>query len=210
MTKDLETIITAEVRWFWRGKPSEELIRDFFTGPYAAELGFSEPRTDDYFIFDRASTVGLKQREGKLELKALVEDAKGKISMPDFQIWEKRSVMEESSLDESLKFEEGWLSVTKARLLRRFKQIDDAVREVAPEQISGTNCQLEISAITCKDQDYWSYCLECYAEDGLPEKYFEIFYRHLSGNRLVPKATEESEPQSYPVFLSQLMRGQGI
>jgi hypothetical protein len=78
-----------EIRWFWPVHDQSEVLLAWFTrqgrlplvaetrqyvsqpdaGPFAKQ---ERPRTDEYLLLPNCQTVGVKQREGRLEVKALV------------------------------------------------------------------------------------------------------------------------------------------
>jgi hypothetical protein len=80
---------SAEIRWFWPGHAQWEVLLAWFTRqgrlPLVAEtrqnvsqpdvgrlVKQERPHTDDYRLLPNCQTVGVKQREGRLEVKALV------------------------------------------------------------------------------------------------------------------------------------------
>jgi hypothetical protein len=79
---------SAEIRWFWPGHAQWEVLLAWFTRegrlpliehtdtPDSAARPFvkqERPRTDEYLLLPNCETVGVKQREGQLEVKALVD-----------------------------------------------------------------------------------------------------------------------------------------
>jgi hypothetical protein len=80
---------SVEVRWFWPGHAQWEVLLAWFTRkgrlPLVAEtrqnvsqpdvgrlVKQERPHTDDYLLLPNCETVGVKQRQGRLEVKALV------------------------------------------------------------------------------------------------------------------------------------------
>src|SRR5207302_10844196 len=80
---------TAEVRWFFEG-PIPDEIEQWSCSSLALDAA---PREDHYLLFPAALCLGLKLREGWLEIKYLVESVGIHTFMPDctgpFRVWTK-------------------------------------------------------------------------------------------------------------------------
>src|SRR5438105_13694071 len=80
---------TAEVRWFFEG-PIPDEIKQWFCSGLALNAA---PREDHYLLFPAPLGLGLKLREGRLEIKYLVESVGIHTFMADVigtvQVWNK-------------------------------------------------------------------------------------------------------------------------
>jgi hypothetical protein len=84
-------LISAELRWFWKG-PSPSAIQNWFlNGPMPP--GGGKPRNDEYLLDPSQQELGIKRRSGRsgIEVKGLVE-VRARIPKPfggRVQIWTK-------------------------------------------------------------------------------------------------------------------------
>src|SRR2546427_2690824 len=61
---------TAEVRWFFEGQVPDEIEQWFCRSNLALKAA---PREDHYLLFPAVLGLGLKMREGRLEVKSLIK-----------------------------------------------------------------------------------------------------------------------------------------
>jgi hypothetical protein len=143
---------SAETRWFFPLALSSAL-EHWFT---AQGLVSREPtREDEYLIFPGCDSVGVKLREGKLEIKALVSasrplmlDAGINGRMDSWVKWSFDSTMLHQ-LDTVLHESSHWLKVRKTRLLRKFSGDSGYLVEVDATQplFPLMGCNVELTSI---------------------------------------------------------------
>jgi hypothetical protein len=162
---------TAEVRWFFPGRiPSE--VHDWFV----TVASLNEPparRIDKYMILPGTSSLGIKLRRGRLEIK-LRNFVYGEVHLHDrvsgsMQQWRKWSLgldQEDDALVEIMNQGNGWLDVLKERYLTRFaveRKIDVVPIEIG--EVSSSGCEVELTAIEAFDQKWWTIALESFGEE---------------------------------------------
>jgi hypothetical protein len=154
-------LTTAEVRWFFEG-PIPDDIERWFCRSHPANLG-----------------LGLKLREGRLEMKTLVEsrgirtftaDAAGTV-----QVWKKEAYGEPAVKEfERLRSSAPhlWLVVRKERTLRRFSLEGASIVEVPADRVVlRDGCHAELTTVMVDGAAYWSFNLEAYGNPAMVEDY---------------------------------------
>lgn len=179
------TIITTELRYFFADSTEPELQRAL-----QSWLKAEGQRTDIYRKFQRSENVGIKWRDGKIEVKSLVKNHEN--GTPPCQTWEKIALG-------TFALEGQCIEVKKKRWLHF---LNHELEEVNPE-IEG-NCQVEISKVHVLGKDYWSLCLEVGNLEIEKERLdlLEHVWRNLRARYpRLQKLVRGKTPMSYPEFL---------
>src|SRR5438093_13146168 len=83
---------TAEVRWFFEGQVPDEIEQWFCRSNLALKAA---PREDHYLLFPAVLGLGLKLREGRLEVKTLIKTLGVRSFTADVagtvQVWKKEA-----------------------------------------------------------------------------------------------------------------------
>jgi hypothetical protein len=148
---------STEIRWFWPGWAGWLALLDWFegNGRLPTPIHPEPARTDHYLCLPDCQTVGVKQREGRFEVKALttaphpatVETAVGQIDE-----WVKWSLQPSAAI--ALPFvadldQSGpWRAVSKQRYTRLYQVDGEWVTAVAPGTIIAAGCSVELTQIT--------------------------------------------------------------
>jgi hypothetical protein len=119
-------LISAELRWFWRGSLPSALEAWFRSGALAS--GGGKLRNDEYLMDPLQRELGIKKRSGRagIEIKGLVE-VRARLLMPldgCVQVWTKWT-SKALTIDHLPR-----LVVQKTRWLRKFDTSGSAVREL--------------------------------------------------------------------------------
>jgi hypothetical protein len=199
---------TTELRWFW---PEEEpALGRAAVDRLTSGLGLESEgeRTDRYLLFPTPA-VGVKVREGKLEIKHRLgarfdPEARGVI-----EAWVKWSgpaapaLAEPASTDAS----ERWIAVQKNRRSVTLAFERGGLRQVPRDQAGDHGCTLELTALEVHHDGsarrFWTVGLEAYADPAQQESW-------LRGTRRRFAAELESLPcapavsGSYPEWLHRL------
>lgn len=158
-------LLTAEIRWFWRGEIPREFEAWFCQpSPGVAMAGGGGVRVDEYLADAGQIQLGVKRRGGTegLEIKGLVSCDFAMLSCPPFagpiELWCKwRS-------DLLVMPSERIIAVQKRRRLRRFIVVDHMTEEIPldPSEIplKGkslplTGCNVELTRISLQDGSCW-------------------------------------------------------
>jgi len=149
---------SVEWRCFGSGELPGNLVRLWMQNHARREPA----RTDTYLLFPHARTVGVKMREGKLEVKALIQPKERTFRLSAFpdeqhlESWEKWS-LEQAHLEPLLDQWAGvrprqWLELVKCRWLFYFSAEEDGPARV----------QCELSELEVEKQVHWSLSLEAF------------------------------------------------
>lgn len=159
-------VVSAEVRWFWRGDPPAGLKEWFCKADHhGCPAGGGKVRVDEYLREPSQTEVGIKRRGGQrgaVEMKGLVAARWGCIAIGPFsgpiELWSKWTT-------ESLELPgDRLISVQKKRFIRAFDTAPPAAREITlredeqpanrrPPPVVG--CHVELSRVELTSGDVW-------------------------------------------------------
>jgi hypothetical protein len=212
--------LTLEVRWFYPGPLPSPLLDWLHTH---GSLPAAQPlRVDHYLRLPEQCTLGIKLREGNVEVKARLGNSR-QVEMPsqatgELAFWRKWSfplalgadagtspaVASGASLPEQLLVPaSAWLAVEKARRLQRYRlsgaQEPVAVLLGAP---AAQGCEFELSQVRAVGQEWWSACFEAIgSESGLERALRATAAKVLGAGWPLPLDAEHS--LSYPAWLAR-------
>lgn len=213
---------SAEMRWFFPGRVPED-VRTWFERGRAVPV---EPaRTDRYLAFPECDSVGVKIREGRLEIKANVAGPTLRAVNRHVEGWS----------DSWLKWSAGsgdppfplapalehlmrhgtWIPVVKERRLRRWSAEGDALVEIVPGGPAAwpaSGCLVELTGLRAGDDgDPWfTLGFEAFGErdavEGILSEALHAFFADHGAPPGLPLTEEESD--SYPAWLDSLAGGE--
>ena len=203
-------LTSAEVRWFFDGPIPKEVEEWFCRSSLALHAA---PREDHYLLFPAALGLGLKLREGRLEIKPLArtlgactfaEDVAGTV-----QVWEKNAFGEPAIKEfERLRTSAPhlWIAVRKERTLRKFSLDGGTMTEVQAVTVFMTEgCNAELTKITVDGSAYWSFNFEAYGNPSRVEDYLQRVAAHvLKDDRRPSYPFPVQNSRSYPEWLESL------
>lgn len=162
---------SVELRWFWPGHDQEEALLDYFTRrghlavlaemegdvprPDAAPFVRQEqPRADAYLLLPDCATVGVKQRQGRLEVKALVSGprpyAQGEVAglVDQWVKWSWQPAAEIAlPLAADLRQAGPWRQVEKRRYTQRYGRLAGGITAVSPDFWPDAGCNIELTLV---------------------------------------------------------------
>ena len=205
---------SAEVRWFFAGAVPRAM-RDWFV-PAASPPPLT--RTDEYLAFPTAN-VGVKFRQGNLEIKALIEncgvhtwdsiagrvrdmDEMGGERAPELAALRRRVIRQRSLV----------VAVTKARSLRRFS-FERSLHEIRADttRFPADGCNVELTDIRVGRTRHWTFGFEAFAR-AHPPRIIDVLHQtaeRLFDERAAPPLRQGfavSNSLSYPEWLMTLTR----
>lgn len=204
---------SSEIRWFFPQSLPQEVLEWFSAGE---NLTPERVREDEYLLFPGCDTVGVKLREGKLEVKTLQAasrplDLDGGITGRTDQ-WVKWSFGNEGlkTMKEALLESERWGRVSKERFLRKFSYDSGNPVEVQSEEkplpTSGCNVELTRLRVNADPGEWFSLGFEAFGAPASTAKILDdtlrkFFGEHgdMPGVRLTGR-----ESLSYPAWLATL------
>lgn len=195
---------TVEVRWFYRGKIPGE-VWDWFQG--AGEAVKAQPsRVDAYLRLPGNERLGIKVREGRLEIKQreevygvhrfqeMVEGVvegwrKWGFPMGDRPVW--------LTEDEAV-----WIEVRKKRWMRVYTLEDEIVREIAWDSFPVIGCGWEVAEVGLveMEEEWWSLGFEAFGDEEKLKDTLLAVVGHVLGLGK-PPAFEADDSYGYPGWM---------
>lgn len=201
---------SMEVRWFYQGTVPAEVAEWFHSGSSQPEE--QPPRVDYYLCLPEMDGLGIKLREGRLEVKRrqhqhgilrLCDQAAGVVE--HWRKWSFQLLAGDGELANSLKPVSSWLGVEKGRLLRKHRVAeDDRLVPVPVEEYPERGCSVELSTLRVEGQDWWSLCFEAFGnESSLRDTLLLVVEQVLTCERL-PCPLDAAASYGYPRWLASL------
>lgn len=221
---------SAEVRWFLPGTEKWDDLLDWFTRhgqlplihdnstipqPEAAPFVRQEqPRSDDYLLLPDCATVGVKQRQGRLEVKALVAGPRpfaqaGVVGHTDQ--WVKWSLQPSAAIALELEADlcqaGSWRQVEKQRYTQKYAAGVGGVTAVSPDTWPAAGCNVEITrlSVAAHPPDWLTVGFEAF---GPPNQIADLLaaavIAFMAGYGLPPLPLAEENSCSYPAWLRLL------
>jgi hypothetical protein len=157
---------TVEVRWFQQGQVDPDVQAWFHRVAEHAEE--QSPRTDYYLQEANAGGIGIKLREGLVEIKER-RHFYGRVEFHPHvrgivDGWRKWSFPypEDIDLGDSAAFDQSWIGVEKARWLALFQVEDDGVEAAPGSTEPSFGCGLELTRVEARESIWWSVGLEAF------------------------------------------------
>jgi len=201
---------TTEVRWFQAGEIPPSALEWFRNLPGAVQNQI--PRIDYYLPLSFTGDLGVKIREGRLEIKILREQL-GAVRLHKrvaghWQSWQKWSFNVEGANDtlgQSGHSYSDWLPVQKSRCLRRYR-LDESGRviPIRADVISPGSCGLELTTIQSQGLFWWSLALETYGIAKENRSSLALIAAQLFDIGKPPSLVEV-DSISYPGWMSHLV-----
>ena len=201
---------TIELRWFCEGAAPPAGVREWFRTLGRAEI--QQPRVDYYLHLADEPALGIKVREGRLEIKkrtraygaATIRPGVGGV-IEGWRKWSFELARVEAGRDIGIDDGSPWLPVLKARKLLRFAVIGDRhflLRvQVRPER----GCEVELTSVSVGANRRWTVGLEAFGAHSatmgdLLAVASRIFEAETAPSLTVP------DSYGYPAWLGRLSR----
>ena len=221
---------SAEIRWFLAGRDQQDEILKWFrlqdqlplsvekeydpisaTGPF---VKLELERTDEYLLLPDSDTVSVKQRQGKLEVKALVAGPRpfalgGVIGRVDQWVkwsFEPSDKQRSKDLEVELDLTGPWRKVVKKRYLQKYS-FDSGLVAVSPDQRPETGCNIELTVIDVKANigTWLTFGFEAFGPSGrIMALLDEAVQHYLTVHGPAPVRLEGRDSLSYPAWLALL------
>ena len=175
---------TAEVRWFFEGQVPDEIEQWFCRSNLALKAA---PREDHYLLFPAVLGLGLKMREGRLEVKSLIKTLGVRSFTADVagnvQVWKKEAYGEPAVTEfERLRTSAPhlWIAVRKDRTLRKSSLEGATIVEVPADRVVlRDGCNAEVTKLTVDGSAYWSFNFEAYGNSSRVVDYLQRAALHV-------------------------------
>ncbi len=195
---------TTEIRWFLKGRIPFKVGEWFENCP--GEWHAQPQRTDYYYRLREGKSLGIKIRQGRIELKErtsspeIVHIQRNVIGV--IEDWRKWGLELSEELDvENWQHFSGrsWLPVKKSRRLRMYGLASDSTL-ISQEFIQGSVCQVELTSVFVQNSMWWSLGLESSGvQANRKETFLDVaneLLRNVEGFRLL-----KDDSMSYPEWL---------
>lgn len=200
-------LTSAEIRWFIKGIIPPAVF-DWFIGLNDNYINQPE-RTDYYLDLKSDDLLGIKLREGRVEIKQQTQHigniSPGKNVIGLAEKWQKWSfeLNEANNIISIEQFGNEWLAVTKNRILVNYGISEDSIASQKEPTLYKNGCITEITSIKINNENWWSLGLESYGEENrLLDNLVLISHLILSDKSNIRLALDES--MSYPCWIKQL------
>jgi hypothetical protein len=222
---------SAEIRWFLKGQDgwdellywftrqgqlnlvqeTEDYVRQPEAGPFVKQ---ERSRTDEYLLLPECDTVGVKQRQGRLEVKALVagpqaftqDSVAGRVDE-----WVKWSLKPSEAiaqlLEADLQKSAPWRWVEKKRYTQKYSFDSDSLDAVSPDAWPDAGCNIELTLVGVgQEQEIWiTYGFEAFGtSDQVADLLADAVARFITSHGPPPLKLMERDSLSYPAWLMML------
>ena len=200
---------TVEVRWFYKGTVPPQVAAWFDkVGQEPSELA---ERTDYYLYLGDGDALGIKLREGRIEIKQRQRQF-GPTTFHDrvtgmVEQWHKWSFALAGSADPlgEMPIPTGsWIGVQKVRRLRRYHLAGDQRREIkAATGWPVQGCHFELTELVVEEQVWWSVCLEVFGAKSTFQQTLAFVAGHIM-TRNQPPLLDVNNSYGYPRWLEMI------
>ena len=165
-------LVSAELRWFERGRVPDAITQWFQQDELGDYLAPAEERVDVYLYLPGCEYMGIKLRQGRLEIKWRKAEL-GIVRFGDTlegkaEKWGKWLC--EDPTQESFQPQDVggklWVSVKKGRSQRRYQILPDkSINAVPLTESIDQGCSVELTQLSINGNDWWSLGFEAFGED---------------------------------------------
>lgn len=198
---------SCEIKWFFEGSVPQQ-VRDWYLAG-GHEPDRQTPRTDHYLHLPNNDGLGVKLREGRIEIKQRFGLRRGVQPVEKvnglMEHWRKWSfpVQEDSFMPDVSYIDENWLAVRKARMLKIF-HISENGEFLAGKAGEGYEraCGWELTELSLegKEQKHWTLGLEAFgSEEQLSDTLLKVA-EFIFQSKNTPELTSENS-YGYPKWL---------
>lgn len=175
---------TGEVRWFYRDQIPPEVEAWFQQG--AGRVERHPWREDHYLRLPDSDALGVKLREGRLEVKLRVQEhgvvrlhehVSGRVE--HWRKWSFQLAAQRSALSLIAVPAASWIPVRKERILRTYQVTSEGrtVPVVTPQALHQA-CEAELTQVRVVGQDWWTLAFEAFGdESALQERLIRVARR---------------------------------
>ena len=199
---------TVEARWFFKGGIPGD-IHIWFDQVNSSSV--TQPvRTDYYLQQEEKTSLGIKLREGRIEIKQRVREF-GQASFASNVVgiiegWSKWSFLISSRQMGGLSLDvlgNSWLAVEKRRSLNSLQLVDKEIKWVQIPDFSIGGCNVVLTAIRVGNENWWSLGLESYGNGGANFDNLLFAAKHLFSG-MFPQNLNTDHSFGYPQWLEQV------
>jgi hypothetical protein len=192
---------SVEVRWFVRGSVDPAVRAWFESGERPPH---SEPEREDRYLAHPDESLGIKLRQGKLEVKRR-ESILESLILPgvagSVERWRKWSF---ALSDDDLPHD-SWIAVHKRRRVRKYAIRNGRARAIAADDRPAQGCNVELTELTVNDDSWWTIGCEAFGDESSLGDHLLTVARVVFADE-APRL-ELHDSYGYPAWLVRLGRG---
>lgn len=201
-------LTTDEIRWFFADVIPSAVL-DWFRD--SVPISPAPMRTDIYLPLPASLELGIKLREGRLEIKTQSGPSREVTYLNGVTgraaLWKKEAVRSDLVSDiESRLAHPSALSVVKQRYLRKFSLYDGKLAEITTASAPRQGCFLEVAQLWLDDTPSWTIALEAIGAPAPLAGNLAETAAHVFGGSPCPASLTMEACASYPEWLP-LQRG---
>ena len=201
-------LTTQEVRWFFKGLLPPGVMNWFYQAD--PKPAGSAAREDLYLRLPESQTLGVKVREGRIEIKQRLQDF-GVVNLHErvagyMEQWRKWgfALVEDVETIPQLGQSAEWIGVAKERRLRKYEITKtEAVGAIPIDLLVARGCAAELGEIRVAGETWWSLCFEAFGEIATLQDNLLRVAAHVFQGEGTPRL-EAKDSLSYPGWLSRL------
>jgi len=201
-------LTSLEIRWFYQGKPPEE-VETWFNNDFPGELSGTPDEREDVYLSTNpvCAYLNIKLRQGRLEVKWRKAELGilrlGERSQGNPEKWVKW-MCEDPTADSITPAVVGngpWLSVQKKRSQRLYQvAINTSLTLVPIDQPTKDSCAVEVTQLQIQGNDWWTLAFETFGEDTSLKEFQSIANQVFKTYAGPPLQVQDSF--AYPQWLS--------
>lgn len=166
-------LTTYEVRWFNSGNIPENIESWFKHSCLLSPTKVPEKREDVYLYTPRCDYLGIKLRQGGLEIKwrdrninRMEFNSLVKGNVEKWKKWRCSDSSEESFSLQQIGDNPVWVKVGKVRYSQLYQVVEKKPQAVCDDAGVDNGCSLELTNVEINGNKWWSIALEAFGEDG--------------------------------------------
>lgn len=205
--------LTAEMRWFYRGNLPQEISHWFQQDELGEHLAPPEEREDVYLYLAECDYLGIKLRQGRLEIKWRKAEL-GVVSFGDrvegkaekWGKWLCEDPTKESFQPAGVAGKKEWVGVKKVRPVRQYQVLPEASITAVPVNESiDQGCTVELTELSINGNVWWSLAFEAFGEDDCLMHNLEAVASFVFKTYRGPKL-QAGNSYAYPSWLCLVVR----
>ena len=202
---------TTEVRWFYQGAVPPAVWR-WFAAP-GREVAETPPRIDYYLRILDGDGLGIKLREGRIEVKqryaqqGVVRFGQCAGHVEQWRKWSFPVAEANRILAELGDGISSWIGIHKQRKVRIFQVLDDTVVEGSANILLGQGCAWEVAQVGVEKTavQWWSVGFEAFGEAAGQGEMMKVIAEHILSIDKAP-VLELKDSYSYPKWLQGVFK----
>ena len=204
---------STEVRWFGVGTVPAEVLEWFQRVWRKEEAPFGDvgSRTDYYLRLGGDESLGIKLREGKVEVKqrhcqhgvvTLNQQVSG--LEEEWHKWSYALAEPATDLGKDSPDDSFWVAVRKVRSLCKYEVTGGRrVLAVPAEGFPEEGGQVELTRLTVEESEWWTVGFEAWGKDIPMKENFHLVVKHVLADS-EPPVFDAEDSYSYPKWLAQV------